>query len=459
MAKYLIVLLVALLGASLYVGVLGLGQGAKEVIASGDVYQKVICGNTNDAAVRDLAKSNWGQYFDGGYQGLAQHSPKNVLVAILGGSTLVTEAQRVIASDVIHEYLDSEEFQASVGSDIERRQWVILCSFLDVISGKSLKLESLQYRQEELVDSINRGPELGRAVLPLIDGFDKDEDRIRVDSTILAFLNPFWHEDIRSTIDDSACPYYRGLVSPIRKMNQYAEAYFLALMITDIEDFVSSVDSLERLEDRLVGYKLASHFYTRQKTIFKRGKGTVVVSNATESYQKWVEQIQSRLDAATSDEEKYIWLQIRSYTEQINSYAPRALAGLEWEKKAIGLSVSEVLKQEALLNQIESYSALRDFDNASQLSEKVTTTDPAITERLEGNKQNIAYLRDLYAAEQKQQDYMRQYNEIVANLKVVRQQIKRIEKYDPTNEEGLKQLTKRLHELKAQLNHLEGPIR
>ncbi|QQE12592.1 hypothetical protein JD969_03755 [Planctomycetota bacterium] len=458
MIKYLILigLLVALLGASLYVGVLGLSEDA---IASGDVYKKVICGNTNETAVRDLARSNWRQYFDGGYQRLSQHSPEDVLVTVLGGSTLVTENQRVSASDVIHEYLDSKEFQANVGSDIEHRQWMILSAYLDVISGKSLKLESLQYGQADLIDSITEGPDLGQAVMPLVENFDRNEDRIRVDSTILAFLNPFWHEDIRSTIDDSACPYYRGLVSPIRKMNQYAEAYFLALMITDIEGFVSAVDNLERLEDRLVGYKLASHFYTRQKTIFQRGKGTVVVSNATESYQKWVGQIQSRLDTVETDEEKYVWLQVRSYTEQINSYAPRALAGLEWEKKAIGLSVSEVLKQEALLNQIESYSALRDFDNASQLSEKVTTTDPAITERLEGNKQNIAYLRDLYAAEQKQQDYIRQYNEIVANLKVVRQQIKRIEKYDPTNEAGLQQLTKRLHELKAQLNHLEGPIK
>ena len=82
-------------------------------------------------------------------------------------------------------------------------------------------------------------PEFAAAVASQVKKHDQFEDCIRrlqglpassdsYTQAMMTYLNPFWYESIRKTIDDNACPFYHALYSDSDLARDYSRATFLA---------------------------------------------------------------------------------------------------------------------------------------------------------------------------------------------------------------------------------------
>ena len=212
-------------------------------------------------------------------------------------------------------------------------------------------------------------PELREAVLPHIiqnESFAADiaalqqqvkSNKDGLSAAMTNYLNPFWQAEIRKTLDDTACAFYRGLLSDSALSRDYSGAYFCAVPFESDSSRKVLVAQLEESDHspRLGVAKVLTWSFRRANRL-----------------NEWAKQLDSRLaDPKLAGDAKAKWLVVRALAEEARPAFPDPMLGHKYLDKAMEVASSEHLGILVVHSLVERTMFDGGFAQASSLVESV----------------------------------------------------------------------------------------
>ena len=172
-------------------------------------------------------------------------------------------------------------------------------------------------------------------------------------TAVATYLNPFWYTEIRKTIDDNACPFYRRLFQDTPESRDYAACYFYGKALSSDEDrqTVKAVMVDEKGLPRMGAVKVLTWSYRRLNQL-----------------KEWGKVLEEKAKAPDLDGDgRAKWFLARAYAEEAQGYEPSALMGLKWVDQALGAAASENLQLECLDRLVNTNMQVGKFNEAKSL--------------------------------------------------------------------------------------------
>ena len=178
-------------------------------------------------------------------------------------------------------------------------------------------------------------------------------DNKALKAAVTTYLNPFWYAEIRKTIDDNACPFYRRLFQDTPESRDYAACYFYGKALGSEEDrqTVKAVMVDEKGLPRMGAVKVLTWSYRRLNQL-----------------KEWGKLLEEKAKAPNLDGDgRARWFLARAYAEEAQGYEPSAFMGLKWVDQALGAATSESLQLECLGRLVDTNVQVGKFNEAKSL--------------------------------------------------------------------------------------------
>lgn len=187
------------------------------------------------------------------------------------------------------------------------------------------------------------------------------------------YLNPFWHQQFRKTIDDKACSFYEALFSDSLAMKDYAASYFYGRALRDDASRDALMKQLldEQGRPRMGVAKVVMFAYRAANKLSDLDKIADAKSN----------------DAALDGDARALWYLIGAHIHEVKDFGPLPPSGRRRMEQSIAAAEHDATRFTCLRTLAVSLSSVSRHDEARSLI--AGTTFSTMTDSLVASRDQL----------------------------------------------------------------------